>query len=292
MPLIRKKKKRGNGEDGNIHPYIMQKYMLKMDTLRRYKKEIERIMEMDGQQAGTQPQGDGGQQGAGDGGQQNQQNDLQQKNEILQRRVSELEKKGEVLDNMLDDEQFQAWVAGQAGGGQQQQQSQQQQQQVQSPDEPSVEELMFKAKQDNPELAAAFERQLKTELEKLQSTLGEEVTNLRTQMTANEKKQQTESAMNKINAMREDQTNWPLFETLFPDMQKLLNDRRVANLEDAYRLAEANKSPEERIEMKRSATMVSGNQGSLDVNITQKLYKSPREAAAAAVGQLGWGATE
>jgi len=209
----------------------------------------------------------------------------------LEKQLAEASKKSEILDQMLDDDRFQSWLnnetddgpTGDKSGG------------TPTPVTPQVPDgntglngAMSELQEKNPELAGTigklfgeFERHIGTQLSPRIKNMedGIQKANFATEV---------QKSVTEINAMKADTENYPLFEQVWTDMAKILQGQRAGSMADAYTLAVAETVPLNRIAMKSRANMVQGSQGSVNKNIANKLYKNPREAAEAALSEMGW----
>jgi len=149
-------------------------------------------------------------------------------------------------------------------------------------------DAMKKLQEDNPELATTIGTMFDAHGKAVDAAVDAKLNPIQKGMEQVNFSQQVDRSQQEIHRMRADSENYPLFDQVWTDMAKMLQKNRVSGLHDAYTLAVAGTVPLNRIAAKSSANMIEGTQGGLKKTVTDKIYKSPREAAEAAM-EGRWG---
>ena len=215
-----------------------------------------------------------------------------QREQALEKELTEAKRKAEILDQMLDDDRFQKWLSDETvddtvpqTGGRGAEQSVPNQQGEQPPD---INDAFLKLRDKDPELADLFGKVFQAQNAQINTALGPKITELESNLRKTNMDADIARSTQEINNMRADKENYPMFEQVWSDMAGFLKAKRVGSLHDAYTLAVSSKVPLNRIAQKQAANMVAGKQGEMNTSIKNKIYKSPREAAQAAIAEMGW----
>jgi len=217
------------------------------------------------------------------------------KEQALEKQLGEAKRKADILDQMLDDERFQEWLNTTAdddtpGGnrGVDTGTPNIPSPPVQAPGTEDINATFLALRDKDPELAESLGKIFQAQQAQIAQAVGPKIQELESGLRQSNLNAEIQRSTHEINTMRANKEDFPMFEQVWTDMAEALKAKRVTNLKDAYTLAVSSKIPMNRIAQKQAATMLHGKQGEMNTSIKDKIYKSPREAAEAALAGMGW----